>query len=255
MNDISKYFSDQIRNFRMTLHGEFLLRSCASSKLQSSTLSGLLKRRLSIALFLSGMAVVSCVLPVMASQTRSNGINCDIDRTFDKFARGKILLAEAENDSGPSHCEHHKLKRVKFVNHHCTVLMPRQFDRKFESAGTGAKVGTYSGGDYPNGTLMLTCASVPQNCAASTLLLDRIATDKRSIKQVKNVTGCQMDGTPGRQFEVITTRLSPHHCGLIKGVVLGQNLYLLSAFGTKPWLESALVDRFFNSLEIDRERR
>ncbi len=191
----------------------------------------------------------------MAKQNLSNGITRENSHTLDMFARGKILLAEAENDSGPSHCEQHKLKRVKFVNHHCTVLMPRQFDRKFESAGTGAKVGTYSGGDYPNGTLMLTCASVPQNCAASTLLLDRIATDKRSVKQVKNVTGCQMDGTLGRQFEVITTRLSPHDCGLIKGVVLGQNLYLLSAFGTKPWLESALVDRFFKSLEIDRERR
>ena len=43
--------------------------------------------------------------------------------------------------------------------------------------------------------------------------------------------------------------------GRIQGFVSGQNLYLLSAFGSKPWLESSTVEQFFNSLEIDQDNK
>ena len=206
-----------------------------------------------LAIVLPGAILTGMISPVMAADNRFEDIESGINRAVQVKVRNKRQLAAG----GPVDTarEQHKLKKVKFVNHHCSILMPRQFTKKFQSEGTGAKVGTYSGSDYPHGTLTLTCASVPQNCAASSLLIDRIATDKRLVKEVKKLSTCQLDGTQGKQFDVITTKSSPQDSGRIKGFVSGQNLYLMSAFGSKPWLESSTVEQFFNSLEIEQGKR
>jgi len=142
-----------------------------------------------------------------------------------------------------------KLQKATFAEDHFCVMLPSGYETKVQT-GNEQRVAIYTVEDYPHGTYEITCNTAPPHSAFSPLLLKKTIDSRKDIKKVDGSQPIQIGEFTGTAWDVTLQAPSPHDSGKIIGVITGPRMYVLTAFGTKPWLESAGVRQFLQSFEL-----
>lgn len=152
----------------------------------------------------------------------------------------------AESDAPKKRRTVDKLKLAYFPNYSAKLLMPVQFQKKDFNGQV-----TAIGADLPHGIYMFLSMSGPDN-------------EDMTVAQIKPLIKAVVEGMKAEVSTETPIKLKDYHglemLGKVKveadveavarGYVAGKKLYIVSAMGTKVWMQSSAVSRFFDSLEI-----
>ncbi len=142
-----------------------------------------------------------------------------------------------------------KFKRVSFPKDRFSILLPGDYF----TAEKGSDIRTYTCTDYPHGLLSVMCALAPEQSAFSQQVLkqlvDKLTPNKKSIDKESPIKIQDNDGT---EWQITNNGDAPQAGCLVRGLIVGRRLYIIMAYGTKPWLESDAIKGFMDSFEVSR---
>ena len=126
--------------------------------------------------------------------------------------------------------------------------MPREY---YTAEEPGKDVRTYTSSDYPHGIISVMCVTAPEHSSVSPLVLkqlfEKLTPNK---KKVDKETPIKLDEYSGTEWEITNDVDTPQNGCKVRGYVAGRRVYILMAYGTKPWINSDGIKKFMDSLEI-----
>lgn len=173
----------------------------------------------------------------------------DISGNRGPIAESKHLAQSSAQPERIAQAAPRKLQKATFAEDHFCVMLPPGYETKVQTANE-QRVAIYTVEDYPHGTYEITCNTAPPHSAFSPLLLKKTIDSRKDIKKVDGSQPIQIGEFTGTAWDVTLQTPSPHDSGKIIGVITGPRMYVLTASGTKPWLESAGVKQFLQSFEL-----
>lgn len=162
------------------------------------------------------------------------------------FARAVHAEAGLSGDNAKPRRVLDKLKLAYFPNYSAKILMPVQFQKK-DLNGQMTAVGA----DLPHGIYMFLSMTGPDN---EDLTVEKIkplikAAVEGMKAEVSTETPIKWKDYDGLELRG-RVRVEADVEAVARGYVAGKKLYIVSAMGTKVWMQSKAVTRFFDSFEI-----
>jgi hypothetical protein len=139
-----------------------------------------------------------------------------------------------------------KFRKMSFPKDNFAVLLPGDFTTVEKT-----DVRTYTCADYPHGLISAMCATAPEGTTFSAAVLkqlvDKLTPNKKSTDKEGPVT---VNGVAGTQWDITNNVDTPQDGCQVRGFIVGRKLYILMVYGTKPWINSAAIRQFMDSLEV-----
>lgn len=205
-------------------------------------------------LFLSALLLVSVVTgpPCLAEGGAAEPVSAGAAAETDRQA-GADSASESKSNEG-SRRPGKKLKKTAFPEDKFSILLPADYSaaQKGSSHSPADKgCNTYTAADYPHGLMMAMCLTAPEHSTFSPLVLkelvEKLTANKKSLDDEGAVT---VNGRAGRQWDVTNAGDAPQDGTRVRGFIVGRKMYILMAYGTKPWLNSDGIKQFMDSLEV-----
>jgi len=143
-----------------------------------------------------------------------------------------------------------KFRKTEFKKDRFTILIPSDY----YTVEKGSDVRTYTCSDYPHGIMSVMVATAPEHSSFSPAVLkefvEKLTPNKKSVDKEGPVKIGELTGT---QWDITNNVDSPQNGCQVRGFIVGRKLYVLMAYGTKPWINSTDIKQFMDSFEVMRE--
>jgi hypothetical protein len=77
--------------------------------------------------------------------------------------------------------------------------------------------------------------------------VDKLTPTKKSVDREAPV---EVNGSRGRQWDITNDVESPQKGCQVRGFIVGRRVYIIMAYGTKPWINSKSVRQFMDSFQV-----
>lgn len=146
-----------------------------------------------------------------------------------------------------------RLKKQAFPKDGFSVMLPIAPSKKIKSSDTVI----YECNEFPHGNYAIEVKTYPAHTTASPMQLERglggflEERKKTAAEAVMKKKAITVNDSQGWEIEIT----APNELTTCRGkaFVAGRRSYIVTASGTRPWLECAHVKKFFDSVEVKAE--
>ncbi|HEY9788712.1 MAG TPA: hypothetical protein V6D17_25210 [Candidatus Obscuribacterales bacterium] len=155
-----------------------------------------------------------------------------------------------------------KLTRQTFPEHHFSVLLTPSPETSREqvttSGGQSFSATHFKAREWPHGVYEVQVLTLPEHSGLSPLALDELCAKiaegpgdfGKAVITAQNEISA--GGNSGRHLEM-SFKENKTNGAKARVYSIGRRVYILTASGTKPWLKSAAVNGFLDSLQVKGE--